>query len=45
MTRLSLKRCAVVLCLLVLAGALGGCSKCDGLWGEAPKSCRADAPR
>jgi hypothetical protein len=39
------KRLAAILCLIVLALALGGCTKCGWIWDEGARSCRADAPR
>ena len=39
------KRLAAILCLVVLGLSLGGCSRCGWLWDEAPRACRADAPR
>jgi hypothetical protein len=39
-----IKRLTVLICLLSLGLALGGCSKCD-VWSWQARACKADAPK
>jgi hypothetical protein len=39
------RRAATIICLVILGLGLAGCTKCGWLWDEAPRSCRAEAPR
>jgi hypothetical protein len=38
-------RIASLIALLLVAAALGGCSKCDFSWFDAPRACHSDGPR
>jgi predicted small lipoprotein YifL len=33
-----------LMCLLLLAASLGGCSKCGPLWSDGAKACHSDVP-
>jgi len=39
------KRLSVLLAVIVLGSALGGCSKCGFFWQEGPRACKDDAAR
>jgi hypothetical protein len=40
-----LRRLAVVVSLIALGLALGGCSKCGPFWEDAPHACHSDSMR
>jgi hypothetical protein len=44
-----MKRTSIVIAVIALGLALGGCSKCGGFfwddWRSAPKSCQSDLPK
>jgi Flp pilus assembly pilin Flp len=38
-------RIASLIAVLLVAGVLGGCAKCDFAWFDAPRACHSDAPK
>ena len=39
------KRLGAILCLVVLAATLGGCTKCGWIWEQGPRACHSDQTR
>jgi cyclic lactone autoinducer peptide len=38
-------RIANLICLLLLAATLGGCTKCGWIWDQGPRACHSDAAK
>jgi len=40
-----MSRLTAILCLVLLAASLGGCTKCGWIWDDLGRSCHSDTPR